>query len=373
MTRLVSLLAVAALTLGASTVGAPVIGHAAPAAAPIPALAAVDFVDVKHGWVAGNGIYATKDGGKHWTRQYAASTNIAGSTAIVGLAFGDMRHGWAWGDAYAKPPLLLHTKDGGAHWTVQHPSKPITAIQAVGAQGAYAISGKGPGGSLLHTTDGGAHWKTVKTPLSVTSACFADDAHGWAVALEKDTILRTTNGGRTWTRSLSASADFRYGGQIGCASATNVWALLLGGVGMNQVSYSLFHTTDGGAHWKAVVALSSAGGGPAPGNTAGAARGADGEGARLDVVDADTAYLVSGCPPCGAGETYLGSTHDGGRSWHTSSAIPHLHFAVTGISFAGAKQGWLASSVYPLTASGKPSGVLLSTANSGIRWTAHQL
>ena len=374
MARIVSLLALATLALSAGTAASPLAPRAAHAAAPTPALSAVDFVDAKHGWVAGNGIYATTDGGMHWTDQYAVSTAQAGSTAIAGITFSDTKHGWAWGAAYAHPPLLLHTTDGGAHWTVQHSAQPVTSIQAVGAQGGYAISGKGPGGSLAHTADGGAHWQTVTTPHPVTSACFADANHGWAVALRNDAVLRTTNGGHTWTTSLSASADFMYGGQIECASAQNVWALLLGGVGMNQASYSLFHTAAGGAHWRAVVALTSAGGGPAPGNTSGAAPGAAGEGARLDAVDANTAYLVSGCPPCGdAGQTYLSSTHDGGHTWHISSAIPHLGFSNAAISFPSAQQGWLAGTVFPSTAGGTPTGELLATANGGAGWTVRRL
>jgi hypothetical protein len=318
--------------------------------------------------VAGNGIYATSDGGHHWNRQYA------GSTAIAGLAFGDKLHGWAWSDTYTHPPLLLHTTDGGAHWTPQRSTQPIASIQAVGAHDGYAILGSRPGGTLARTTDGGAHWRRVGTPLAVTSACFTDSAHGWAVQTQGDTVLHTTNGGRTWTRSLSAGSAFQYGGQIACTGSRNTWALLFGGVGMNQVSYSLFHTTDGGAHWRAVVALSSAGGGPAPGNTTGAPQGADGEGAQLDAVNGTTAYLVSGCPPCGgAGETYLGSTHDGGHSWHTSPAIPHLGFSPSGISFSSAQHGWLASTVFLSLSAGTREGILLTTGNGGAAWTPRQL
>jgi photosystem II stability/assembly factor-like uncharacterized protein len=369
----VSLLAGAALALGASPSVSPLVTQAAPAAASTPPLSSVDFVDAMHGWVGGNGIYSTADGGMHWTRQYAASTTQAGTTAIAGFAFSDTMHGWAWGNTYSNPPLLLRTTDGGARWAVQHPAKPLTSIQAVSAQSAYAISGKGLGGALVHTTDGGAHWQTVTTPHPVTSACFADANHGWAVAVRKDAVLHTTNGGHTWTTSLSASSDFMYGGQIECASAQNVWALLLGGVGMNQASYSLFHTTDGGAHWKATIALTSAGSGPAPGNTGGAAHGAPGEGVRLDAVGTVTAYLVSGCPPCNAGETYLSSTHDGGRRWHISSAIPHITFSNAAISFPSAQRGWLAAMVFPTNGGGNPTGVLLSTANGGAAWTVHHI
>ncbi|HVC81158.1 MAG TPA: YCF48-related protein [Chloroflexota bacterium] len=368
MRRTVSLLLIAVLTLGAGAAAPASIGHATAAGARIPNLTAVDFFDAQHGWVGGNGIYATTDGGTHWTRQYA------GATAIAGIAFGDRTHGWAWGDTYTKPPLLLHTTDGGAHWTPQPSTQPVASLQAVGAQGGYAVLGMGPGGSLVRTTDGGVHWHVMSTPKPVTSACFINAANGWAIELQGDTVLRTTNGGRTWTQRLSAGSNFQYGGQIACIGTQNVWALLYGGVGMNQRSYSLFHTADAGLHWRAVVALTSAGGGPAPGNTGGAARGADGEGIQLDAVSAGTAFLVSGCPPCGgAGETYLGSTHDSGSTWHTSPPIPHLDFSPTGISFTSDRQGWLASTIFTSLSAGTRAGMLLSTGNGGATWTVRHL
>ena len=368
MRRSVSLLLVAMLTLAAGAAIPASIGHAVASSAHTPTLAVVDFVDAQHGWVGGNGIYATTDGGGHWARQYA------GSAAIAGIAFGDRTHGWAWGDAYTKPSLLLHTTDGGAHWTPQPSTQPVASLQAMGAQGGYAVLGMGPGGILVRTTDGGAHWHAVGTPKPVTSACFINANSGWAIELQGDAVIRTSNGGRTWTQRLNAGSNFQYGGQIACIGSLNAWALLYGGVGMNQRSYALFHTADAGAHWRAAVALSSAGGGPAPIATTGVPQGADGEGVLLDAVSSDTAFLVSGCPPCGgAGETYLGSTHDSGRTWHTSPPISQLGFSPSGISFTSDQQGWLASTVFTSLSAGTRAGMLLTTGNGGATWTVRHL
>lgn len=94
----------------------------------------------------------------------------------------------------------------------------------------------------------------------------------------------------------------------------------------------------------------------------------------LDAVSADTAFLVSGCPPCGgAGQTYLGSTHDGGHTWHTSPPIPQLDFSSTGISFTSDQQGWLASTVFLSLSAGTRTGMLLTTGNGGATWITRQL
>ncbi len=353
--------------------------HRAPASA--PSLTAVDFVDTQHGWVAGTSIFATSDGGRSWRRQYM------GSATIDGFAFADRTHGWAWGAGNGGPSALLRTTDGGAHWLPIRASiagrgtttsQILHSLQFLTPQVGYAIAGvyrvyvPGSATTLVHTTDGGTTWHAIRTPLAVASACFADSAHGWVIAPQGDTVLRTGNGGRTWTRSLSAGSAFQYGGQIACAGPANVWALLYGGVGMNQESYALYHTADAGAHWRAVVASSTAGGGPAPGNTAGAARGAPGYGALLDAVDASTAYLVGGCPPCGGlGTTYLGSTHDGGHTWQITPAIPGIGFGAHDLSFPTAQQGWLVSNVPPTGPAGGERSVLLATRNGGRTWTEH--
>ena len=49
----------------------------------------VVFVDRGHGWiVCGRTIYATTDGGRHWTAQQVAPK-------VDALAFADALHGWA--------------------------------------------------------------------------------------------------------------------------------------------------------------------------------------------------------------------------------------------------------------------------------------
>jgi photosystem II stability/assembly factor-like uncharacterized protein len=191
---------------------------------------------------------------------------------------------------------------------------------------------------------------------------------GWAVATYGDTILHTADGGQHWTRSFSAGSEFQSGGQVECAGLQNAWALLYGGVGMNQQSYAVYRTTDG-VHWHAVLASSTAGGGPAPGQLANKPRGIPGYGAVLDLLNSQTAFLLGGCPPCGnGGQTYLAATTDGGRTWTNGGAIAGVTFGAHDLSFVTAREGWLASETFPANG-GQPYGVILHTADGGHTWT----
>jgi photosystem II stability/assembly factor-like uncharacterized protein len=359
-----------ALALCSFLLVVPLRGQALPAqaaAASRPLLYAVHFVDAQHGWAAGQGIYATSDGGQHWQRQYA------GSSEISVLDFTDRTHGWAVGNgADGTPPVLLRTVDGGQHWTkaAEPPPPPLASIQFLGATlgfGVTQLSNSG-GGALVKTTDGGSLWQGIHTPLRVTSTCFANSKAGWAVAVYGDTILHTTDGGQHWTRSFSAGSDFQSGGQIACTGAMHAWALLYGGVGMNQQSYAVYRTTDG-AHWQAVLASSTAGGGPAPGQPANAPQGIPGYGAVLDLLNSRTAFLLGGCPPCGGlGQSYLNSTTDGGHTWRDSGPIPRIAFGTHDLSFVTAKDGWLVSETFPPNG-GQPYGVIVHTVDGGRTWS----
>ncbi len=336
----------------------------APAAGPV--LHAIQFVDAQHGWAAGQGIYVTSDGGRHWQRQYA------GSSEISQVDFIDATHGWAVGNGgNGTTPILLRTVDGGKHWTkaTEPPPPTLTSVQFLSTTLGFGVTGlsSAGGGALVMTTNGGSSWTGVHTPLRVDSTCFTSSTTGWAVALQGDTILRTTDGGKQWTRSFNAGSEFMYGGQLACASATNAWALLYGGVGMSQESYAVYHTTDG-VHWQAVLASSTAGAGPAPGPTTKAQKGISGYGAVLDALNGQTAFLLGGCPACGMGETYLASTTNGGRNWTNGKAIAGLAFGDHDLSFVTAKEGWLASETLPPNG-GQPYGVILHTTNGGTTWS----
>ena len=190
-------------------------------------LAGVSFVDALHGWAVGGAvdqwgdsstgvILATVDGGQHWTKQ----TTPVAAAALNAVAFADALHGWAVGevvgDSGTNVTVILATKDGGGTWTKQFQHTPpmtgntsqgvLTSIACIDARHLVAVGSDDSALEIFRTSNGGQRWTRTVPPPSwsrryspgLTDVVFADAAHGWAAG--GDVILRTADGGVTWTK-----------------------------------------------------------------------------------------------------------------------------------------------------------------------------
>lgn len=132
----------------------------------------IDFLDGQLGWIAGNRIYRTTNGGTSWTLQYTPPDhciNISMFNEQIGWAVG------AWGAIY-------HTTNGGSTWLPQNSgtNESIWGVSAVSPTECWAAIL--PGRSL-HTTDGGATWiEEVIQDDGITNfetIAFSSSGHGW--------------------------------------------------------------------------------------------------------------------------------------------------------------------------------------------------
>ncbi|WP_219835082.1 hypothetical protein [Paenibacillus sp. R14(2021)] len=322
-----------------------------------PNLQSIQFLSAKVGRAAGNGfMIGTSDAGCHWQAIYNTGklnfTQLAFLTNSVGYVLAQV--------AYGKPNTLLKTMDGGKSYTwIPTGQHPFDRIQFLNASTGYGFTRA----FTYKTADGGKTWTKLNTLPNTRYVHFMTEQKGWAVivlATGGYEIKRTLDGGIHWTDSLNVKAATNLGGAIYGSDSADVWVLLYGGSGMSQTSYSLFHTKDGGAHWKQVISHPTAGGGPAPGPAAPAGKlaGPAGRPTDMAVIGHEAAFLVAGSGAIDA--LQFGRSLDDGSTWEN---LPGAAPGYDGkLSFVSRTAGYLA-----VTSFEKPA--VYKTDNGGKNWT----
>lgn len=155
--------------------------------------------------VSGAAILCTTDGGERWAEAERLNSTLFDTLApeLLSISFANRRRGLAVGslargDAVVAS-LVMRTEDGGHTWTrVQVPTKSELIDVDFGSDDAAIIVGAD--GTILRSIDGGATWTNTRTPTR--AALYAIEMRSsrlaWATG-ERGTILRTTDGGVTWT------------------------------------------------------------------------------------------------------------------------------------------------------------------------------
>jgi photosystem II stability/assembly factor-like uncharacterized protein len=156
-------------------------------------LHSVICVDTGHAWIFGNHgtIYFSSDGGTTWAKQESGVEVLLGDASFV-----SKDEGWAVGVA----GTVVHTSDAGKTWKQQKSSteKDLLDVFFLDAQHGWAV---GEQGTLIHTDDGGNTWASPIEPqdTAFNSVFFADLNSGWIVG-EFGTIMHSEDGGKTWSK-----------------------------------------------------------------------------------------------------------------------------------------------------------------------------
>lgn len=313
----------------------------------------VQFLSADTGRAAGNGfMIGTSDGGCHFQEIYEGQWNFKQ------IDFPDNVHGWALATVKdTAASYLIATTDGGSTW------KRMTDTANVFDSIDFKDSKQGFGYSLTstyYTKDGGRTWRLIPTPANTRGAEFTSASSGYAVVVAPGAgyrIMKTSDGGATWSLSLKSAFAYPESGRV-YANGDQVYALLYGGSGMSQTSYSLYASSSKGRSWSRVIAQDTAGGGPAPGTgaaqlTTGPASGKPGN---MQLAGNSAAFLFGFSP---AGEKVaVGRTYNGGKKWTNLPAIAGYDGL---ISFTGVKEGWMA-------VRGQHASSLYSTGDGGATW-----
>lgn len=202
----------------------------------------LDAVDASHAWAANDGgeVLYTVNGGGHWQR--VAVNGFDNYGRIEDVDFFDASLGWAVGrQEFFGGGLgrIVRSSDGGRTWEVQQTLNAayMEDVEVLDAQTVLAL-GQIPFGPrfILRTTDGGQSWNDVAPSQAVfMDSDFIDASTGWVVG---GRIYKSTNGGLSWVEQFTPS-DLLY--SVSFADALHGWA-----VGWGP---TLLRTTDGGQTW----------------------------------------------------------------------------------------------------------------------------
>jgi photosystem II stability/assembly factor-like uncharacterized protein len=178
-------------------------------------------------------VYATSDGGQHWTLTFL---NDDPNAFYDCMAFFDRRRGLALSDPVNGRFRIISTSNGGWSWHVVDADMP----PALPAEFAFAASGQcittaggrdaffGTGGDavarVFRSGDRGLTWQVSTTPIrsgpsaGIFALAFRDPRHGLASggdflapAASPDALALTANGGVTWQLVADAPNEYRSG------------------------------------------------------------------------------------------------------------------------------------------------------------------
>ena len=179
------------------------------------------FLNPLTGWVpgscnAGGGpfLYVSRDGGNTWNDagiKMPSGSPAACACEIAGLRFSDSRNGVfvlnIYGDNGAVQNVLYTTNDAGAFWR-SGPLLPPNSYTVFFLDPSHGWTLNEKTGSLLYSSDSGQHWSvigTVSATMGPIDFEFITTTTGWMLGMETKgrPILKTVDGGATWTRQLS--------------------------------------------------------------------------------------------------------------------------------------------------------------------------
>ena len=250
------------------------------------------FVNSNTGFLIGDGIYKTNDGGITW-KNIPANAN----TQHRDIVFTDANTGYIG----CNNGVILKTTDQGETW--QQLTTGMEGEGVVFASLSFINNNIGwasvlPYAMVAKTTDGGQTWQyasIIKDSASTwnQSVAFMDADTGLAL-LYPSGVYRTIDGGATWNQVSAPSGEFV---DIAFTPQNNV---IIGGS-----SGQVLQSTDAGKTWKAVVPLNTT----------------SGYYSYITFVSADTGYVAG---------TNILKTTDGGTTW---LQMPFVNGAVSGLSF----------------------------------------
>ena len=190
---------------------------------------------------------------------------------------------------------------------------------------------------VLKTTDGGRHWTRLDSNLPtewIANVWFSSKDRGWAVGTSYvdpqkpvHTILATKDGGRSWEVQKRIEEESSWLVDVWFMDDRHGWA-----VGRREVEGYILSTNDGGLHWEPLFQDREDKFG--------------GEIRRIRFTDPLTGWALS--------TNAILHTVDGGRTW----TVQREEWSLNALELTGSKEAWAVGGW----------GKLLHTQNGGMKW-----
>ena len=171
------------------------------------------FLDESKGYIGGNGIKKTTDGGLTWKNSFIEPGGVS-TLPINKFSFYSKTFGYACGGRIDVAGVVWRTTDGGNNWSsIGLSPDQIYDVYIVDSLNAISLSGDPellyPIG-IIKTTDAGVTWNFKE--LSFFGISFAIDflnsKDGWSAAGFK--FLATNDGGETWSEQFIFDSTIVY-------------------------------------------------------------------------------------------------------------------------------------------------------------------
>ncbi len=287
----------------------------------------------------GGGIWKTPNTGGVWTPLSESFPSLQVCSLSLDPGLPDVLYAGTGDDQNPRPLQgVARSDNGGQSWKfgARFTNQPVCAIAADPARAGRVLAGSAEG--LFLSVDSGNSWsKVLGSP--VTSIGFDGQGNAFAGILSSEVLVRSTDGGRTWSAIAIPSNPYSLGtpaNWVSVSAGSGTLALVVSypetaGSGLpSQLDF--YRTADGGSTWTTAFRIGQA---------------------RPPV------QLLTG-PSSGnftvAGNTLLTSTNDG-LTWQTISTLNrefHVAAFSTGMVLVGGEKGLEAVS----TVSGTPPPVI---------------